>query len=259
MSKNTYRVRRNCASVIAKDGVSDICGDTYVWTENYIAVIDGATPKGKKLWNGMKGDVCAALLAADAISAMKPDLTAEQAVNYINSRFRKEYERCKIDFHDLPPAERLQCSVLIYSIKRHELWSFGDCMYRIGTDEYGEKKEGDDLLGALRAFCIQIEKERTGKTERELSEYGREAILPYLKEYTSLANKNVPFGYDVINGGEICAGHVTIHNVEPGSTVILSSDGYPKLLDTFEETEAYLRKPSEKIRCASAGFAEQRG
>ncbi|MBR3358017.1 MAG: hypothetical protein IKG46_09360 [Solobacterium sp.] len=241
MSDNTYIVRRNCASVIAKDGVSDICGDTYVWTGNYIAVIDGATPKGKKLWNGMKGDICAALLAADAVSSMDTHLTAEQAIAYINMRFRKEYERCGIDLNDLPPAERLQCSVVIYSMERREVWSFGDCMYRIGPEEYCQRKEGDAVFAALRAFLIQIEKDRTGMQDRELSAHGRREIEPYLKEYTALANRDVPFGYDVINGGEICADHVVVHHVEPGTTVILSSDGYPKLLDTFEETEAYLQ------------------
>lgn len=235
---------RDMTSVIAKDGKSALCGDTYVWGNHYIAVIDGATPKGEMLWDGKKGDVFIAGLVADAIVEMPPELTAQEAIAYVNDVVRKAYDAHGVDFDQLKPAERLQCSVLIYSMYRHEVWSFGDCMLRINQRDFCNIKEGDQIFAALRAFCIQIERDRRGKDadEEELSMYGREMILPYLRDYITLANRNVPFGYDVIDGGHINPDHVKIYAVQKDDCVVMASDGYPKLFDTFEDTEDYLRE-----------------
>lgn len=237
----------NVKSVIPKESEAALCGDTYVWGENYIAVIDGATPKGEILWDGQKGDVYVSHLVADAIVEMDPDYTAQEAIKHINGVVRKAYADHGVEFSQLLPAERLQCSILIYSMRRYEVWSFGDCMLRINQRDFINIKEGDRLFSALRAFCIQIERDRLGKNADEsvLSLYGREQILPYLKAYTSLANRNVPFGYDVIDGGKINPDHVQIYAVQRDDCVVMASDGYPKLFDTLEETEVYLKNALE--------------
>ena len=234
-------------SVIAKDGQSALCGDTYVWGDHFIAVIDGATPKGEMLWDGKKGDVFVSHLVADAIVAMNPEYTAQEAVSYINGVVRQAYESHGVQFEQLLPAERLQCSILVYSTRRYEVWSFGDCMLRINQKDYVNIKEGDKLFAALRAFCIQIERDHRGCDidEVALSLYGREQILPYLKSYTSLANRDVPFGYDVIDGGNINPEHVKVYTVQRNDSVIMASDGYPRLFDTFEETEKFLKDALE--------------
>ena len=248
---------KDSTSVIAKDGNAGLCGDTYVWGEHYIAVIDGATPKGELLWDGQRGDVYVAHLVADTIAAMNPEYTAVEAIKTINKAVHDTYAAHGVDFDTLLPEERLQCSMLIYSVHRHEVWSFGDCVLRINQRDFRFQKEGDILFAALRAFCIQIEQDRremspkqesvqsdyrTSPKEQGLSQYGREKILPYLKEYVSLANRNVPFGYDVIDGGRIHPDHVKVYAVQKDDFVVMASDGYPKLFDTLEETEEYLKQ-----------------
>ena len=242
-------------SVIAKDGTASLCGDTFVWSDNYIAVIDGATPKGEMLWDGQKGDVFIAGLVADAITVMDPSYTAQEGITHINDVVRAAYDVHGVEFSELKPAERLQCSVLIYSVQRHEIWSFGDCMLRINNQNFQNIKEADRLFAALRAFCIQIERDRRGADtdESELSMYGREQILPYLRDMMTLANRNVPFGYDVIDGGNIVPDNVTVYAVQKDDCVVMASDGYPKLFDTLEDTEAYLLKAlAEDPTCIGA-------
>lgn len=243
-----HSVLKNDQSVIPKDGTGGPCGDRYVWGDHFIAVIDGATPKGEMLWDGQKGDVFVAAVAADAILNMDPEISAEDAINEINEAIRDAYTARGLDFKTLQPEERLRCSLLIYSVYRHEIWSFGDCMLRINQRDFVHVKEGDQLLAALRAFCIQIERDRRGPgaDEKELSVYGREQILPYLKEYTSLANRDVPFGYDVLDGGTIHAKNVKIYAVQKDDCVVMASDGYPKLFDTLKETEEYLGEALKK-------------
>lgn len=239
---------KNTAYIMGKDGTTDSCGDAYVWGENYIAVIDGATPKGNILWEGQKGDVFVSHLLSDAIEKMDANLSGVEAMIYLNNIVKKQYDKFGIDFISLNPEERLQCSVLIYSATKNEIWSFGDCLLKINENEFYNIKEGDKLFAALRAFCIQVEKDRLGTSidGYELSKYGRECILSYLKQYVTLANRNVPFGYDVIDGGNINAEHVKIYGVQKNDNIVMATDGYPRLFDSIEETEEYLRKVLEQ-------------
>ena len=61
-----------------------------------------------------------------------------------------------------------------------------------------------------------------------------------------MANETGEFGYDVINGGDICPNNVIIYPVKPGDRIILASDGYPELFDTLDETESHLFRLLEK-------------
>ena len=234
---------RESRFIMGKNGSQDWCGDAYVWGENYIAVIDGATPKGSLLWDGMKGDVFISHLLVSVIEKMDKNLSGPEAITYLNLIVKDEYQKHGVEFSTLKPEERLQCSVLIYSRVRNEIWSFGDCMLKINEREFYNIKDGDRMLSALRAFCIQIEKDRTGdqREDLQLSEYGRRCILPYLKQYVTLANRNVPFGYDVLDGGSINASHVKIYAVQKNDFVVMATDGYPRLFDSLESTEKYLQ------------------
>ena len=92
---------RDVTSVIPKDPKAALCGDTYVWGEHYIAVVDGATPKGEMLWDGMRGDVFVSHLIADAIVAMHPGYSAQEAIEHINSEVYKAYGKYGVDFDSL--------------------------------------------------------------------------------------------------------------------------------------------------------------
>jgi len=216
------------------------CGDQYVINDHFIAVIDGATPKGEMLWNGQNGDAYVSAVIAEAIKELDKDISAIEAIDIINQKVREQYD----NFDSLDPAERLQASIVIYSIARKEIWSFGDCKFLINDTEYQDVKKGDVLLSDLRAFvmeCAQLSHKQTD---------GREQILPFLKIYPSLANTDTSFGYDVINGGTIHADHVKIYPVHSGDCVVLASDGYPELFNTLAESEAYLEKAlSEDPQC----------
>ncbi len=233
------RVRLNECFSLAKDGISDRHGDSILINDSYIAVIDGATPKGARIWNGMKGDAFVSNLLKDALSSLAPDLGGSEVIARLNACVAEEYQKNDLDFEVLPPEERLQASIVIYSVKRREIWSFGDCQYRTGGKNYTFTRKGDALFADLRAFVLSLDETDTRSTEKDL---GREAILPFLRKYLSLANTDSEFGYDVINGGVVHSERVHITPVKPGDLVILASDGYPCLFDTLAESEAYLTK-----------------
>ena len=236
--------KKNEEFVMSKSGkLNERCGDAYIITENYIGVIDGATPKGTRLWNGEKGDVFISHLIAKSIEHMDKDYEASEAINYLNNIVKSMYEQENLEFSTMKSEERLQCSLIIYSVSKKEVWSFGDCMLKINDKEFHNIKEVDMLLSNLRSLYVQLLKSENNELSDEmLSDMSRERILPLLKRCTFFANKNVPYGYDVIDGGKINPEHVKVYAVQKGDHVVLASDGYPKLFDTLEDTESYLLK-----------------
>ncbi len=233
--------------LFSKRGHKETCGDCLVDDENFIAIIDGATPKGNLLWDGMKGDVFAASLLAETIRSLPPDIEAKDAIEELNRTIEKQYDRFNIDIKTLKPEEQLQASVVIFSYAKKEVWSFGDCQLRINQKDYRNIKKGDKLLSDLRAFAIEAaELQNNELIFDDEEDYGRTQILPFLKQLALFANSDKSFGYDVINGGKIVKERVKVYPVQPGDHVVLASDGYPRLFDTLEETEKYLKECLEE-------------
>lgn len=235
--------------LIGKDGQSTICGDAISKGPHYIAVIDGATPKGQRLWNGMPGDVFVAQMLARAIEELNPNLTAAQAITCLNDCVVQAYREAGIEFNTLPPEEQLQASVILYSVKRREVWSFGDCKLRINARNIDHTKKIDQMLSDLRAFCIETRLAAgLPVLNDDGSDYGRVQILPFLKKQTIFANTGRSFGYDVINGGTIRTENIKVYEVKTGDHVVLASDGYPVLFDTLAECEQYLQDALQEDR-----------
>ncbi len=227
--------------IMGKNGSAAVCGDAVVDTKNFIAIVDGATPKGERLWNGMRGDVYISKIISDAINKLDRNISAEEAIEAINNAVFEAYELNGVSFEALAIEETLQASVIIYSVARHEIWSFGDCLLRINNRDYNNIKRIDELMSNLRTFMLESEMIKGNYSyDPNGRDYGRECILPYLKMQGLFANTDYYFGYDVINGGSICANHVKVYAVQTGDRVVMSSDGYPKLFDTLEESEHYL-------------------
>lgn len=142
-------------------------------------------------------------------------------------------------------------SAVIYNIPRKEIWMVGDCQALIGDKYYCPKKKVDTLLAEARSLAIHAFLEE-GMTEKELLEHdkGREIILPFLKMQHCFENKPGPYGYLVFNNRsmdkKILEEQGVVVSITTPATIVLASDGYPCLTDSFEETEEKLAKILEE-------------
>ena len=229
---------------IAKDGTLNENGDHIYNGKHFKAIFDGATPKGKRFWEGLPGDIYASKVLCEAMNDADPDVCATSIISYLNDVLKKCYAISGVSFDTLAPEERLQVSAIIYSSQRREVWNFGDCSVKINDTLYKHTRAGDKLLSDLRAFFTELHMIENDDIAGE--DPGRTAILPILKEFPRMANHPGEFGYDVINGGDICADNVIIYPVKAGDRIILASDGYPDLFDSLEETEKNLFKLLDK-------------
>lgn len=221
-----------------------LCEDMLLVTDDFIAVIDGVTAKGRRLFNGESGGKAAAKAVYDAIKNFSPDITVSEAVQNITEKVSALYDKNE-------EKGGAAAGVIILSIARKEIWNIGDCQCIINGEKYLHEKEIDRVLSEKRAEILE-NAIKNGATEEGLlkNDVGREAIFPQLKEQHKYANTDGTFGYAVFNGTPVPESLIITYKLTKGDTVVLASDGYPVLCETLAESEALLQKElSENPLC----------
>lgn len=220
------------------------CEDSIFFSENFAAIIDGATSKSSKKYNNQTSGRRCSQLINETLTHLPPKTTAKEAINYLSTIIFAFYqEKGLVEHLKNNPVERMSASMIIYSRYKNEIWIVGDCQCLINKTHYTNPKKIDELLANVRSFYIQTEL-AMGKSCHSIQEidFGREFILPLLKRQSIFQNSNLKteFNYAVIDGFEIDAKEIKIIQVKHAKTIILASDGYPKVFSTLKKSEEYL-------------------
>ena len=227
--------------LLSKKGDSDGGEDAIFVNEYFAVVIDGASAKGAWFLGAKEpsGGIASGRLCRDALLASLGQVDTKidgwafvQSLNDAVADLRRT----------LPEGSPLpQASMVAYSASRQEVWSFGDCQCIVAGSLHAERK-AIDLVHAERRRKALEEALASGKTVNELRvhDIGRIAILDGLKDQHRFANKDVAWGYPVLDGGQIRRGGLTVYPVPAGSEVVLASDGYPFLKGSLAESEQAL-------------------
>jgi hypothetical protein len=217
------------------------CEDVIVATADFVAVIDGATDKTNREFRGRCGGRFAAETLAHAFEQMPADadlhacvtrLTADLRLALVSSAAPVDLER-----DDAPSAV-----FVAYSARRREVWRVGDGSWRIGDESHCGDKAVDVVAAGMRSALLHallLEGEPPDELMR--NDPGRQMILPLLRHQYRLRNSEDPrFGYGALDGRPVPERFLEVRAVPPGTEVVLASDGYPCVLGTLSESEAYL-------------------
>lgn len=230
-------------ALTGKAGDASLCEDALVITPGFAAVIDGATSKSPLRFSGKTTGRVAAELLSEVVAALPADATMDRFVAEAGERFVAFY-RCNgiLGRAAAEPACRLTASVAVYSDARREVWSVGDCRLRLGDTVFMPEKAVDVRLAGKRAAAIEAYLAQGGSLDAlRVHDVGRMAIASELREQLSAQNNpELPEAYGVIDGFTPYAADVHCYRVEPGSEVVLSTDGYPLPLSTLSAAEHYL-------------------
>lgn len=220
------------------------CEDGIFIRENLVAVIDGVTAKGTRLWNGKKSGC----YAKDKIIEYLQNISAKQVYKQSAKEFfcgldKILREEIAVYGEELALEDYPRASIIVYNHYYKEVWSYGDCQCRLKNFTYSHAKKIDELNAALRAYVLEHEL-LTGKTLEMLRENdsGRKAILKNLQMQFLFENKTGAFGYPVLNGRGIEESLIKIYQAKEGDEIILASDGYPILGKTLKESEKALER-----------------
>lgn len=230
-------IEQFCAS---KTQNPDDCEDILFVSENFIAVIDGATSKTDKTFKGKTGGKIAAELIANCLKkgTVESKMDYRTAINRIQVALQDYEKKYKLE----ETGVHLCASAVIYSVSKRQIWSVGDCQFMLNGKHYTFYKKVDTILSDARSLAIHMLLQN-GYTEEELKidDHARTLILGELKMQQYLENRDDEYGYSVFSS-QGSVKNVFVTDVSPGSEIILASDGYPELFGTYEESEARLNE-----------------
>ncbi len=239
--------------IIGKKEPEALCEDMLFINDDFVVVVDGVSSKSNRLFGGKTGGRAAAEKICEAVNGFSSDIDAFEAVEKMTESVASLYN----DDEKLGDAA---AGVIILSLNKNEIWSVGDCQCIINGEKFLHEKEIDSITGNMRAAVLQIAINE-GATEEELMEHdiGREYIMPILKKQHSFANIEGKFDYAVLNGTPVPEKLIVIHKVKLGDTVILSSDGYPVLCETLQESEEALKHELENDPLCFKSYISTKG
>jgi glycerophosphoryl diester phosphodiesterase len=224
---------------------SETCEDFIVVSDDFIAVIDGATAKSSKTVDGkMPGRIIGASIAGH-IPNIPPSSTAKEAVEYLIA----EVDREVIQPHfadDLGTVRAPAASVVVFSRASRQIWRISDCHYVINGRVVMGRMLVDEANALVRSEYITRALLSGEETLASLAEHdsARDFILPLLqRQYIFSNNPDAgEWAYGDFDGTSKSLLFLEVVDVPDGSEVILASDGYPKVLPTLAESENFLAK-----------------
>jgi hypothetical protein len=240
--------------VAAKTGKAEDCEDGIIVCDGFAAVIDGATDKTGRRYDGMTGGRYAMLACADAIRTLDLKADAESGISHLTATLAERLPQ------QLPPGGGPVAVATVFSEARREIWQIGDVgFWHHGLTARGMRpcKTVDRYAADIRAAVLRAEL-ANGADPAALAQHdtGREAILSILTHQGIFSN-NVGAGewaYAALDGRPVQLELVTVHQIPSGvDTVVIASDGYPSILPTLASSEALLsRLLSEDPLCIDA-------
>ncbi|GCE04713.1 protein phosphatase 2C domain-containing protein [Dictyobacter aurantiacus] len=234
-------------SLLSKTGQDETCEDALYIGPDFIAVIDGATSKTDRRWDGKTGGRVAAEIILHAFDLIPADATARQTVDILTAAIQALYKQHEVT--EIVQSEGVQRAIAAFiavSFARKEIWLVGDCQCMIDQQLIQNTKEIDNVTANARSLFLAAEIAQ-GKTVDELRAYdpGREFILPLLKRQMTFQNNPVsgPYWFPIIDGFAVPDEGIRVVSLPAeATTVVLASDGYPYLKDSLEASEQALQE-----------------
>jgi hypothetical protein len=217
-----------------------LCEDAVIVTDDYAAVIDGATDVTGRRYGGVAGGRWAMSACLDAIEELPTGVNAATGVAALTRTLAARLDST------LSPADRPSASVTIYSATRRELWQVGDVSFSYPGLPAGAgqpRKRIDQIAASFRAAFLAAEAAAgtVDLTQMGDSDPARPAVQTLIARQGFLRNTTGPYGYAGIDGRPVPSELIVVHHVpESVSDLAIASDGYPLIAATLAESESVL-------------------
>ncbi|MDR1694452.1 MAG: hypothetical protein LBR70_04595 [Lactobacillaceae bacterium] len=223
-----------------------LCEDGIFVSNDFIAIIDGATAKSKVQYGGKSSGRVAMEKVKAAIGTIPANATAYEAVEVVTKYIADWYKSIrKYEHLKANSVERPTASTIIYSKNKKELWCVGDCHALVDNEYINNDKLIDKVMMEARSLYLQTEILK-GKTVEELCEKdtGWDFIFPLLERQGMFQNREeyTEFNYGVFDGFSVPKSLIRVVKIPNAKFVVMASDGYPKLYNILEEAEKHLKK-----------------
>lgn len=213
--------------------------DAIVITNDFAAVIDGATDVSGITVNGMTPGRYASQTIAQALTEMPANIDGYDAFKFL-SDFLKANKIKK----DLPANFNPFCVAAIYSVNRREIFYIRDIQIKLNGVSMGGEIPALEPITTYRQTYLNAMIANGASVDDLLKDDPFHVLLCDLCDYTPalLNNAESRSGWGVINGETIPEKFIEIIPVPEGSDLIMTSDGYPVIETTLQESENRLKQ-----------------
>jgi len=226
--------------VSGKKNDPNLCEDAIIVSDHFIAVIDGATDKTGKQYNGVTGGKFATQTIANKIEKISPKICAFEAFELLTNAFTQSISRDALGCGNGPSA-----SVTIYSRSRREIWQVGDVSYTpVGVSLRAPTSFPiDEIASRVRSFYTKkYLADNVSAEVLRITDPGRAKILPLLREQWRFSNTIGRWGFGTVNGNSIPSQLISVNAIESDvKEMIIYTDGFPLPCRTLETAEQNLQ------------------
>lgn len=228
------------AALCSKSGTPDGGDDLSVVTPHFAAVLDGASDSSGATYDGVGAARFVVQAGARAVWALPETVTAQEAVTQLTAAVRSALQGA-VPSH---APTRPPCFVFaLYSPFQREIWRVGDAQYLIDGHGHNPEMAVDSVVVQVRRMVTQAHLLAGATTETlRRDDPGHKAVKPLLELQTRFMNHpNSAYAYGAVSGEPVPTNLIEVIKVpEEAVSVVLASDGYPRVRATLTESEAQL-------------------
>ena len=224
--------------LLGKAKNQNLCEDGLFIKEHLVVVIDGVTSKSDELYYGFKSGKYAKDVIIDELNKLDLFQDTLKIIKALDLRLKKE--ALKRFNNSVANKDYLRACLLIYNDLEKKLYSYGDSQFIVNGQYFPSYMAIDDINSQKRATKIKALLSQGYTTQQLLeNDLGRKSIEEALLNQSVYENKVEELGYACLNGFNYNSKLLKVINVTDNE-VVMASDGYPKLFNNLEASEAYL-------------------
>lgn len=230
--------------------------DAIVITDDFVAVIDGATDLSGLEIDGMTPGRYAAQTVAAAIETLPRDIDGYGAFDSLSLALKTDKES-----RSLPEGFNPFCVAAIYSKNIREIFYLRDVQVKINGTRKDRPIKAIEPITTYRQSYLNAMLESGIPIETMQKD---DPFHPLLKDFciyspALLNNEKSDFGFAVINGQSIPRHLIEIITVPAGSDLIITSDGYPTVPNNLAQAESDLKDMLENDPLCIGKYPQPRG
>lgn len=228
----------------------DLNEDRIAITDDFIALMDGATNRGGSMLAGKTLGRFASETVGAALHDLPADIEARAAIDALSAVLRdKTHAAATAEGRDFTQDWSAPATaVLIYSRARQEIWRVADSSFIVdGGAAHMHFFAQERTWCDLRRAWLQAQMVR-GRTVDDLlaDDQSWQLLTPLIGELKVFANSDHamahPYGFGVINGARLPDRYIEVFEAREAKEIVFASDGYPEVLPTLDATEQALAR-----------------
>ena len=235
-------------TTISKTGDERGNHDGIVVSDAFLAVVDAYQARGYRAWQGKPAGIFAKELLCKALEQQPADAEARDVVCALEETLQEQTTSAIEQMQDKQVYAYPMARLLVYSAAKRQIWRLGDSPFVVDGTLHFERSQALQAATLKRAEVTEkfLARDNTDLKDMVNNDYGRTAIMEDI-----VAEERRVDGVECLSGRadvdmDVLLGNVEVFQLEVGQEVILASDGYPQLLPSIEESEAWLKEERDR-------------